>query len=878
MRMKNASTKIGKSLEWDNAMPAYAFERFGKGGEAIFQGFKNGQAALAFNTEEILRFTKDCFTEKEAQEWGKDIKTLELENGETLNIPVSYIMSLHCLMKRAQAQRHIFGGGIRVSNYKAGSKLMQDTGHNVTEQDVKNLESMLTERQIWVADQMQNYMAEKGSEWGNYVSLRRFGYRFFEEGPTYFPISSDGDFLPTFNEEGGKGSGEGRNLYALLNISPAKDIVKGANNRIAIYDIFDVFANHMSDMAQYNAFALPVLDAIKWFNYKEKFNNPGDKSFKPTSIKQSMREAFGDAAVGYVKNLIADVSGAQATGGNENSSGLTMLHRYNRAQVAANLRVALLQPLSYVRAGMELNIGSMAKALALNPIRLRSNIAEMQELSGIARWKELGFYDNNVSRSVRQLIKGEERTIDKITTKTMTLAEKMDQVTWAAMWEASKQQVARRIGRNSENFYDEVVKLFENTIYKTQVVDSILTKSSFMRNGSTWNKVMSSFMSESVTTYNMIADCIWKLADMSRSDNVTAESKQRLAKKIGRAGIVYAANVIVTTILEALMNAYRDDDDYKTFWEKFKDGIYVDLIDNAAPWNWLPLWSQLWDVVKGGINVITGDDNWYSYGTDNPFTQGAQMLVDYTSKIKQKIEAIEKDGADAWMSGYTKWGLAYKGMQAVSAISGLPFATGAREAVSIWNATAANADHQLKLQTYNTPVSVGTNALIQAAAGNDSARALQLVQEMQENGYDLESIQKKTVSAAAVAVYNNELDIDTAVRILKEYGGKTKTEAESYLHDYLTKKETDYNSKYGHVYEYISDWNGSELKREIKLLQDQGNENKNIMSGITNQFKKEYIAASKSERATMKQHLIVAYKLLGLSEEAAAKKIDDWLK
>lgn len=36
-----------------------------------------------------------------------------------------------------------------------------------------------------------------------------------------------------------------------------------------VYSIFDVFANHMSDMAQYNAMALPVLDALKWLNYRK---------------------------------------------------------------------------------------------------------------------------------------------------------------------------------------------------------------------------------------------------------------------------------------------------------------------------------------------------------------------------------------------------------------------------------------------------------------------------------------------------------------------------------------------------------------------------------------------------------------------------------
>lgn len=47
-----------------------------------------------------------------------------------------------------------------------------------------------------------------------------------------------------------------------------KELKENASNRIILYNIFDVFANHTASMTQYRSFALPVLDALKWFNYK----------------------------------------------------------------------------------------------------------------------------------------------------------------------------------------------------------------------------------------------------------------------------------------------------------------------------------------------------------------------------------------------------------------------------------------------------------------------------------------------------------------------------------------------------------------------------------------------------------------------------------
>lgn len=96
-------------------------------------------------------------------------------------------------------------------------------------------------------------MATVGAEWGNYVSVARFGEKLFGN-PDYFPINSDGrNFEATADEHPGSAA-----LYALLNASFTKQRNDKASNRIIVYDILDVFANHMASMAQYNAYALPI--------------------------------------------------------------------------------------------------------------------------------------------------------------------------------------------------------------------------------------------------------------------------------------------------------------------------------------------------------------------------------------------------------------------------------------------------------------------------------------------------------------------------------------------------------------------------------------------------------------------------------------------
>ena len=70
---------ISKFVLWDQMRPAYAFERFGDGGVAIYDGLRRGQATLAFNTKKIQTFAEKAYTTAEVQAWEKDVKTIELD-------------------------------------------------------------------------------------------------------------------------------------------------------------------------------------------------------------------------------------------------------------------------------------------------------------------------------------------------------------------------------------------------------------------------------------------------------------------------------------------------------------------------------------------------------------------------------------------------------------------------------------------------------------------------------------------------------------------------------------------------------------------------------------------------------------------------------
>ena len=695
---------VSQFLLWQQMRPAYAFERFGDGGKAIYDGLRRGQATLAFNTKKIQAFAEKAYSTAEVKAWENQVKTIHLGGDKTIKMRVSQIMSLYELSKREQAQGHIFGEGIRVATFKAGNKKISDVGQTITPEELNTILQTLTPRQKEVADNLQKFMQEQGGEWGNYVTVARFGEKQFGE-ENYFPINSDGRHLSVDADEKPGAAA----LYALLNMGFTKQTQEKAKNRLIVYSIFDVFANHMASMAQYNAFALPVVDALKWFNYQQiALEEDGSKTILG-SVREQMDRAFGvpeenrpgSGRRGYAQNFVINIikafNGTEAQGTPYDSLGMQTLHHYNRAQVAYNFRVVVQQPLAITRAAMLVDYASIIKGMKLNPAAIQRNIAEMQKYSGIAAWKSLGFYDVNISRGLTSLIKHDDTLGDKITEVGMWGAEKADTLTWAGIWSACKEEVIRKqkLTPKSEGFYEAVTKLFEDVIYKTQVVDSVLTKNEFMRDKGYFARITSSFMSEPVATASMAMDAYDKFKmDMQRG--LTWQQAMRNNRQmIVRTTYVYAIGAVGLAAVQAAADAFRDDDDYQEFWEKWLEAFGGNLWDEVNILDNIPIVADIYEVILNGtapfINFFFGTDI-YANRQQTAWGQIAGYLSSF-AEIVLEVATEEK-------SNYTLYAAVYKALQAVSGMTGLPMAGATREIITAWNNTVGAMAPSLKVKTY----------------------------------------------------------------------------------------------------------------------------------------------------------------------------------
>ena len=787
--------KVESFVRWDNTLPWYAFQRLGEGGQSIFTELQDGWDKLAFNTQKILKFRKELIDDKTARKWDTEVHEVELtdqdDNTVKAKLTTAQLMSLYGLSRRKQALGHLLGGGIRPADIELTANIKdkvlkktekQDTHYHLTDERLGQLLGLLTDEQREIAQKMQKYMTEQGATWGNEITMARWGYRAFTE-ENYFPLTTDREDRPARADDASEGS-----LYRLQNISATKPLTQNANNAVMLYSIFDVYADHMADMAKYNAMVLPIIDAQKWYNYKEGHKNEAGQ-VSTWTVQRTLTQVYGRDANRFVIQFLKDLNGVKENGARGEGLAKKMISNYKRAAVAANLRVALLQPTAYVRASAVLDAKYLTRAFG-ERTSTKEATAEMLERSGIGLWKSMGMFDTDVGRSIRDQIKGKGSAVESLVDKTMVLAEKGDSITWARLWRACKLEVQDRQHLSGEQLLDATAKRFREVIYRTQVIDSTMTRSHMMRSGSTFAAIFTSFMSESTVSYNLIMTASEKIWEDTKKYGAKMAVKRNW-KTAGRAWYAYILSAVASAMVEALADAWRDPGDDKDTL-KLLNAFRDNLGSNLNTLNKLPGLRDIFSIFEG-------------YDTNRTdmaaFSNLNKAIAIWKETIQLADGTIDKATDTTYHGNMTIYGKVYKTAQALSQLSGLPVSATMREAQALWNNTVGRWAPGLKQKTYDNE----KQRLIQKAgtamwngdkdAWQDAYAALE--QYMLADG--------KSKREAESAVYS---EMRKAVKDSYLAGELTETEARQKLVDFI-------GSDAEKAAQQVTSWkNGSEFAKE----------------------------------------------------------------
>ena len=664
---------LEKLIDVENLLSYYAFKRMGKVGMSLFNEWADGMDEYAKVAKEIVDFTQDLYTAKEIKDWNNAVHEIEIK-GKKLYFTTAHLMSFYCLWKREAAKSHIGGYGIRVETFDVNKTAKNPLGKtytnptkgvHITEETVQILLGELNKdkRAKEVADALQKFMSTRCAELANEITMKRFGEKAYTE-EFYFPMEVNE------NEKPADGDITAESLYALVNKSFTKQLVPKSTSSLTIRNIFDVFAAHTTDVAAYHSLAMPLLDTLKFYNYKQKGSDAvGDPDAK--TVRGQIEHAFGKPFLGYLKNFIKDTTGTSITSDRGSDAVGKWVSRYKIAAVAANLRVIVLQPTSYLRVSAVMKHRYLLKEIKDIP-QLNKAVERMNKYSGVSLWKnELGFRDVNISRSLADKIKHADTIGDKVTDIAMKGAELADKITWANIWLACEEEIKatdKSVSVGSEAFYNKVSKRFREVIYSTQVVDSPLAKSNMARSKSFWNRTVTSFMSEPVVSHNLLLDSYHELADTKRrGEKITWGNVCR----VGRLVLAYAINATAQSVVESLIDALRAtaDDDDEEFVEAYTSEFISNFLRELDPLSKIPIFKDVIDVIRA-----TFSGGYYS---------GQDMQTAVFDRVAKAIkETMKYYSGESSTTKFIK-----RVLDALSSLTGIPIGNTYREIKTIWNNT-----------------------------------------------------------------------------------------------------------------------------------------------------------------------------------------------
>lgn len=707
-----------------NGMGNSAFE--------IYKAFRSGLNSFIKHTHEAQNYfakvRKDSgYTDKQIKHLVDDYKTYTVSHGE-IAMSRAQIMSLYCLSKREQALEHIYKGGIRPTDLKGKRQIKPVM---ISPDELSSLLKNLNSTEIAMADRLQQFMATTCAEWGNEVSMAMYGYAKFTER-NYFPIKSSDTKIRTNDQNSGGDTG----LYSVLNYGMTKSLVKNANNSIDVGDIFSVTRQHIEEMSSYSAYAGAVADGMRWFNYNNR--ETGE------SVKQSMLNKFGTNGSKYFIELVRDINRNKPTGnyGGEISSVLTSAQK--AAAIAGNLSVVVQQPTAIARACTELSLDLITEGIAISATHIKKSVQEAQAHSEIAWWKSQGFFETNMSKSMDEIITGRSTAKDKIVEMAMKPAGLADDVTWGAIWEATKLWTKKyhpEVKVNSEEFYSITKEKFDDVVDQTQVVDSVLHRPMILRSKNALVKMDMSFMAETLKSANLLRNAIVDVKN----------KKPNATKRLIR---VYASCVMANVLAaaaKAIVMAFRDTGDDE-WWEKWFSSFSSDLLSTLNPLSIIPFVKDIFSVLDG-------------YDVERMDMSAVTGIIQF---VQQAVEYAQKDNLDKALNLQS----AYKLTRYLSQLTGLPVYNVLREIdtiIDIFGEPIFRASHA----TSNTE---RYEALYNAVMKNDEAEMQNEYDRLGKTQKEIEQRLKSKIidDSKGNKMFNEDVDKAAKARI----SGDVKTAVE----------------------------------------------------------------------------------------------------
>ena len=656
----------------------------------VAQGQAYMEAALKeYGVQEIINQS-----ERKQLENGVEVT---LHDGKKQKFRIQEAMYIYAAAKREKlvGTNHLLGGGIV---FQKNSHPGEATGaRQLTAEDLAAIAGKLTEKQKAFVDHMVQFLSRDTAEWGNQVTRELYGVEKFKES-YYVPFKVARNYLRT------DPASQQENRLKLGSFT--KPLAQQASNPLEVQNFVEMWAAHMEQMSDYNAFVLPIEDMTRLMNYKTDND----------TVRSVMQERYGNQVPDYILSFLRRLNGNAKS---EMGSALVnkLVGGAKGAAVGGNLSVASQQATAVLRAYALIDAKYLVKGMgagALSAAKMKKSYAEIMDWAPIATQKSWGYFDTNMTRGTYDRVR--QTAMGKLDDALGYLSQKGDELAFTMIWEAVKREVAAESGltRGTEAYFRRCGERFTEVIDQTQVVDSIFQRTELATEKGL-ARLWTSFMSEPFKQYNMLWRAVWDLKEAWRSGNKAAIKRARNQMIRTSASVVLSS--VAPAAAKSLISAMRDDDDEKKekdengktvtvgvrgFGEKYWDAFLPNLLDNAT--GLLPL------VGNWLGSFITGE-------TYNSSSMDSALL----DSITRMWQALGKgDYEMAW----------YRGLQVVSNATGLGLGNAYRDGKALFTTLVKTLQRDTlagtawdKSKPFATRLQAATKNYVYAKQEGDSRRA-----------------------------------------------------------------------------------------------------------------------------------------------------------
>ena len=359
-------------------------------------------------------------------------------------------------------------------------------------------------------------------------------------------------------------------------------------------------------MANYHAFTLPLEDFQKVYGYSNVLTadeehqlqetNPDDNILQTVSIQN----LFTNSQQSYIEKFIGDVNGSIIK--SDETLSTRGISKYKKISTALNLRVTVQQPGAIARAFLYISPKYFAKTTGSGLKGIKSDSAavkEMEKYSDAAFFKSLGFFDVGEGRSIKEYLnpesyEGKQKFTalaydgDYRDSKMLAMPEMMDRITWLHIWNATKAKVVAEEHLEGEALLKRAGQVFNDVVDKTQVYDSIFTRSGHMRSNNPFAKMATAFLAEPTTTLNMYHHALtqYKMGNVNK-------------KFVAGAFASCFTATLLTNLLASAVSAMRHGKDDDNWWELWFGEFTSDFLTDIVMVNSIPLVRDLFNLAKG---------------------------------------------------------------------------------------------------------------------------------------------------------------------------------------------------------------------------------------------------------------------------------------